>query len=72
MPNVSVIMPTYNRSKQCSEAVDSVLRQTYKDFETILIDDGSTDNTRELLKKYGAKINYIYRKNEGMLFSWRN
>lgn len=50
MPEVSVILPTYNRSKTLDRAIRSVLSQTYKDFELIVVDDGSTDNTEALIK----------------------
>ena len=53
---ISVIIPTYNRAWILSEAVDSVLNQIYEDHELIVVDDGSTDNTSELLKSYGKKI----------------
>lgn len=52
LPLVSIIMATYNRAHTIVRAVDSVLNQTYKNFELIIIDDGSTDNTQEILKKY--------------------
>ena len=65
MPKISIIIPTYNRARYVCEAVDSVFAQTYKDYEIIIIDDGSTDNTRETLKKYGDRIQYIYQKNMG-------
>ena len=52
LPLVSIIMATYNRAHTIVRAVDSVLNQTYKNFELIIIDDGSTDNTLEILKKY--------------------
>lgn len=67
MAKVSVIIPTYNCAKFICEAIDSVLTQTYRDFEIIVIDDGSNDNTADLLKKYGNNIiRYIYQKNEGL------
>jgi len=64
-PLVSVIVPTYNRSDFVAEAVQSVLNQTYENIETIVVDDGSTDNTREVLEKYQDKINYIYQQRSG-------
>ena len=49
---VSVIIPTYNCVKYLTEAVESVLNQTYKDYEIIIVDDGSTDNTKQVLDEY--------------------
>lgn len=64
-PKVSIIIPTYNRAHYIYEAVESVFAQTYKNYEIIIIDDGSTDNTRETLKRYGDRIQYFYQKNMG-------
>ena len=63
----SVIMPTYNRGYTIKRAVDSVLKQSYKNWELIIVDDGSTDNTSEILKKYAdERIKYIrYEINKG-------
>lgn len=66
MSKVSVIIPTYNREKYISEAIDSVLNQTYKDYEIIVVDDGSTDKTKEVLTKYNDKIRYFYQENQGV------
>lgn len=66
MPKVSVIIPTYNRAKYVTKAIDSVLAQTYKDYEIILVDDGSADNTREVLEPYMERIKYIYQDNAGV------
>lgn len=63
---VSVVIPTYNRAKFVTKAIDSVLAQTYKDYEIIVIDDGSTDNTQEVLEPYMDKISYIYQGNAGV------
>lgn len=62
---VSVIIPTYNRAKHISKAIDSVLAQTYKSYEIIVIDDGSTDDTRQVLASYEGRIKYIYQENSG-------
>ena len=55
-PTVSVIIPTYNREKYIERAIKSVLEQSYKDYELIIVDDGSTDDTAKILKKYDKKI----------------
>lgn len=63
---VSVIIPTYNRSKLLLEAVDSVLNQTYRDFEIIIVDDGSTDDTEQKISRYAGKVTYIKQQNAGV------
>ena len=63
---VSVIIPSYNSSAFVVEALNSVFRQTYRNFEIILIDDGSTDNTREIIRPFEKKIKYYYQNNEGL------
>jgi glycosyltransferase involved in cell wall biosynthesis len=65
LPNVSVIIPTYNRASMVIEAVESVLNQTYKDIELIVVDDGSTDNTEDVLRPYFGRITYIKQENRG-------
>lgn len=64
---VSVVIPTYNSVKFVTEAIDSVLAQTFTDFEILVIDDGSKDETREVLaEKYGKLIRYLYKENGGV------
>jgi glycosyltransferase involved in cell wall biosynthesis len=61
MPRVSVVIPTYNRGELLRETIDSVLAQTYHDFEIIVVDDGSTDNTAQLLTRYQDDVRLVYR-----------
>ena len=63
---VSVIIPTYNRKKLVQEAIDSVLLQSYADYEIIVVDDGSSDGTDvHLLGRYGSRIQYVWQQNQG-------
>ncbi len=61
MPKVSVIVPTFNRANLLSEAIQSVLDQTFKDYEIIVVDVGSTDNTREMIGRFGDQVKYFYK-----------
>ncbi|UOA10201.1 glycosyltransferase [Methylobacter sp. S3L5C] len=65
-PLISVIIPTYNRECFVTEAIDSVLNQKFTDYEIIVVDDGSTDNSKKILERYGDKIRYIYQDNSGV------
>ena len=65
MVNVSVIIPTYNRADLVANAIESVLCQTYRDYEIIVADDGSTDATRARIEPYMDKITYFYQENKG-------
>jgi len=65
MKKVSIIIATYNCANYISDAIDSVLKQTYSDYEIIVVDDGSTDKTKEVLKKYNNIIKYLYQDNQG-------
>ena len=64
-PTVSVIIPTFNRCDYLSAAVNSVLGQSYRDFDLFVIDDGSTDRTSRVIKKYGDALTYIRQDNRG-------
>jgi len=65
MPTVSVVIPTFNRSDVIENAIESVLGQTYRDYELIVVDDGSTDNTCDILKPYATQIKYFRQNNRG-------
>ena len=65
-PLVSVIIPTFNRAEVVSRAVNSVLNQTFKDFECIVVDDGSTDETDSVLRGFADKIKVIKTENRGV------
>src|SRR5258706_9894136 len=70
-PLVSVIIPTFNNAPYLVESLNSVLNQSFRNFEVLVIDDGSTDNTAEVLQPYSASIRYI-RQNNGGPSSARN
>lgn len=77
MPNplVSVVMPAYNHAKFITEAIESVLNQTYKNFELIIIDNYSTDNTEEIVRSYSvadSRIRYQKFRNNGIIAASRN
>ena len=70
MSKVSIIVPVYNTSNQLSKCLDSLVNQTVKDIEIIIINDGSTDNSEVIIKKYIEKykdlITYYSKENEGI------
>lgn len=66
-PVISVLMPAYNAGKYIADAIDSVLQQTYPEFELLIIDDGSTDNTRKIISTVcDSRIVYISQSNQGV------
>lgn len=73
-PLVSIVTPTYNRSRFLLEAIDSVLAQTYQNFELLIVDDGSVDDTRLVLEQYlqDPRIRYIYQENSGQATARNN
>lgn len=64
-PAVSVIIPTYNRSHMVKQAVQSILDQTYDDYEVLVVDDGSVDDTAEVVAGMSPKVRHIYQPNSG-------
>lgn len=65
-PRVSVVIPTYNRGWIVNDAVDSVLNQAFQQYELIVVDDGSTDDTKAILREYGDRIRVIRQANRGV------
>ena len=72
MPIVSVIIPTYQHAHFVGQAIESVLAQTYEDYEIIVVDDGSTDNTSEVLAEFGNQIKAIHHQENRGLSAARN
>jgi len=62
---VSVVIPCYNHAHFLAEAIDSVMAQTWRDFEIIVVDDGSTDNTFQVASQYGS-VRYVHQQNQGL------
>lgn len=71
MPEISVLMPVYNGEKYVKETIDSVLNQTFDDFEFIIVNDGSTDNTRNIIESYKDNRIELYNlaRNRGVGFA---
>jgi glycosyltransferase involved in cell wall biosynthesis len=65
MAKISVIIPTFNRAQFVKKAINSVLNQTFQDVEIVVVDDGSTDNTKDIINSYGEQVRYIYQENKG-------
>lgn len=64
-PKVSIIIPVYNDEAYVADAIESALAQTYSDIEVIVVDDGSTDRTPDILKRYEGKITVVTQENQG-------
>ncbi len=65
-PGVSVVIPAYNYARFLPSAVESCLKQDYSNFEIVVVDDGSKDDTREVMAKYGPPVRYVYQANVGL------
>ncbi len=66
-PKITVITPTYNRAKFIKETIESILAQDYQDFEYLILDDGSADNTKEIVEPFlkDKRVKYLYHQNQG-------
>ena len=70
---ISIVLPSFNRAQVLPKAVESILRQTYKDFELIIVDDGSTDNTADVVKNFNDdRIVYVRQENAGACVARNN
>lgn len=65
-PKVSVIIPSFNRDYCIGKAIESVLSQTWNDYEILVVDDGSNDDTKNVVNCFGSKVRYIYQENAGV------
>ncbi len=64
-PAVSIVIATYNRASLLGATLDSILAQNFSDFEVIVVDDGSTDETERMVGGYGSRVQYFFQKNQG-------
>ena len=60
-----MVIPTYNSAQFLGEALQSVFDQTFEDYEIIVVDDGSTDQTKQVISRYGNETRYIFQENGG-------
>jgi glycosyltransferase involved in cell wall biosynthesis len=71
-PRVSVVIPAYNAASTIGQTLDSVFSQTFRDFEVVVVDDGSTDQTRDVVAGYGGRIRVLTKVNEAKPAATRN
>ena len=65
-PLVSAVIPTYNHAHFLGDAINSAIDQTYPNVEILVVDDGSTDNTQEVISKFAEQVVYIRQENRGL------
>src|SRR5574338_1728080 len=65
-PLVSIIIPNYNHARYLGDAIESVLNQTCEDHEIIVVDDGSTDDSREVIRQFDGRVVAIFQENQGL------
>ena len=75
MPKYSIIIPVYNTEEYLKKCLESVVNQTYKDFEVIIVNDGTEDNSQSIIDAYTQKyknVSYIIQKNQGLSMARNN
>ena len=72
VPRVTVVIPTYNYARYVPEAVESVLAQSFDELEVVVVDDGSTDETADILRPFDEQIRYIRQEHRGLAATARN
>jgi glycosyltransferase involved in cell wall biosynthesis len=65
-PRVSVVIPLYNAEEYIGEAIEGILAQTYRDYEIVVVDDGSTDRSAAIVSSFGAAVRYVFQPNAGV------
>jgi glycosyltransferase involved in cell wall biosynthesis len=65
-PLISIVIPTFNRAELLREALESVYNQSYKNFQVIVVDDGSTDHTAQMLEEYEGRVNVVWQSRGGI------
>lgn len=71
-PTVSVLLPVYNAERYLAQAIESILQQSFADFEFLITDDGSTDRSRQIIERYAAqdeRIQFLSRENKGLIYT---
>ena len=65
MPRISVVIPNYNHARYIAETIDHVVRQTFRDWELIVVDDGSTDASLDVLSRYQPRVTFLRSEHKG-------